>query len=136
MAYDKLNGSVRVPIQQLFNLHGKIAIVTGATGGIGSPVTVALAEAGASIVSIQVPKDINADALRIAVEATGQTFRHFECNLMDASSIKTCFTEIWDAGIVPDILFHAAGITHKSTVVETSVGTLDRVGSHIIRSSA
>lgn len=116
-----------VSTQDLFSLRGKTAIVTGATGGIASVVTVALAEAGASIVSIEVPKDPNSEKLKAAIESTGQTVKQFECNLLDASSIVACFNEIWNAGVVPDILFHAAGVTHGSAVVETTVETLNKV---------
>jgi 2-deoxy-D-gluconate 3-dehydrogenase len=46
-----------VPVRDLFDLTGKTAILTGATGGIGLATTTALAEAGADIVSIQMPTD-------------------------------------------------------------------------------
>jgi hypothetical protein len=35
-------GSCRIPLTQLFSLHGKTAIVTGGTGGLGSEMTLAL----------------------------------------------------------------------------------------------
>ena len=38
----------------LFSLKGRTALVTGATRGIGHSMTIALAEAGADIVLIQV----------------------------------------------------------------------------------
>src|SRR5262245_44348071 len=36
-------------VQDLFNLHGKVAIVTGACGWLGSAISRALAEAGATL---------------------------------------------------------------------------------------
>lgn len=120
-------GTARTPTRDLFSLKGKTAIVTGATGGIGLVVATALAESGASVISIQIPNDPNSETLRQAIESTGQTFKSFDCNLLDASSIKQCFESIWAAGVVPDILFHAAGVTHRSMIVDTTVDTLNRV---------
>ncbi len=127
MSGNTTDGTTRTPTRDLFSLAGRIAIVTGATGGIGLVVATALAESGASIVSIQIPNDPNSQTLRQAVEGAGQTFKSFDCNLLDAPSIKECFERIWAAGVVPDILFHAAGITHRSMIVDTTVETLNRV---------
>ena len=49
---------------QVFSLTGKTAILTGATGGLGTSLAVALAKAGASIVSIEIPNDPNSEALK------------------------------------------------------------------------
>ncbi|KIW14472.1 hypothetical protein PV08_07256 [Exophiala spinifera] len=115
-------GTTRVPTNSLFSLQGKTVIVTGATGGIGLPVAVALAESGASIVSIQLPGDTNSEKLRKAIEQAtgGQNIKQFECDLLDSTSIADCFERIWTAGVIPDILFHAAGITHRSMASEPS----------------
>ena len=127
MHTDSSNGFTRTPAKDLFSLRDKLTVVTGGTGGIGLVVATALAEAGSSIVSIQVSNDPNGHKLREAVEAAGQTFQTFEADLLDAKSIQDCFERIWAAGVDPDILFHAAGITHRSPVVDTTVETLNRV---------
>jgi 2-deoxy-D-gluconate 3-dehydrogenase len=41
----------------LFSLQGHTALVTGGTRGIGQAMTIALAEAGADIILVQVSKD-------------------------------------------------------------------------------
>lgn len=39
-------------VKDLFNLDGKVAIVTGASKGLGQGMTIALAEAGANVVGV------------------------------------------------------------------------------------
>jgi 2-dehydro-3-deoxy-D-gluconate 5-dehydrogenase len=127
MSADTSNGHPRTPTTDLFSIKDKVVIMTGATGGIGIVIATALAEAGASIVSIQIPNDPNGERLRQAVENAGQKFQSFEADLFQAKSIQDCFARIWAAGVIPDVLLVAAGITHRSLVVDTTVETLDRV---------
>jgi hypothetical protein len=49
------SGTARMSsIQQLFSLEGKTALVTGGTRGLGQAMAIAMAEAGADILLVQV----------------------------------------------------------------------------------
>lgn len=115
------------PILDLFSLKGKNVVITGATGGIGLEVTLALAQAGADIVSIEMPRDPSSAELRRAIEETGRRLNVFECNIKDHQSIKDTFAAIWKSGVVPDILVNCAGITRIMTIEDTSVQDIDDV---------
>ncbi len=116
-----------VSVAGLFDLRGKTVIVTGGTGGIGLVLTVALAEAGADIVSIQIPNDPGASHLRDTVEHLGRNFRYFDSNLKDYASLAQTFEGIWRSGCTPDILLNCAGITRHSKVEDTPIAYLDDV---------
>lgn len=115
-------------ILDTFSLAGKTVIITGATGGIGVEVSSALADAGADIVSLELPNDPLSDNLRRAIEPTGRKLTTFDCNVKDDKSIKAAFAQMWKAGIVPDILVNGAGITRLQTVEGTTVADIDAVG--------
>lgn len=114
-------------ILEKFSLANKTVIITGATGGIGAEITVALAEAGANIVSLELPNDPLSAALRHAIKPTGRQLTPFECNIRDDQSIKAAFAAIWKSGIVPNILVNGAGVTRHTTVEDTPVADLDTV---------
>ncbi|KAJ5736036.1 uncharacterized protein N7483_001161 [Penicillium malachiteum] len=97
-------------LTDLFSVRGKKAIWTGITGGLGKSLGIALAEAGANVVSIQLPGDSAVGTLEKEVRSFGAEFHRFDCNLGDSVSVPKCFTDIWMSGIVPDILVNCAGI--------------------------
>jgi 2-deoxy-D-gluconate 3-dehydrogenase len=109
-------GSTDVLSPELFSLNGKTAIVTGATGGLGSSMTLALAEAGANIVSIQQPHDSLGPTLQKAIHKAGQSMHVFECDLADSTALRATIHQMWEAGVVPDILLNCAGINRRGKI--------------------
>ena len=71
--------------------------------------TIALAEAGANIVSIQQPGDASEPTLRKAIQETGRALQVFECELSDSAALRATVHRMWDAAVVPDILLNCAG---------------------------
>lgn len=111
MAHINQMGEGKLPsIQELFSLEGKTAIATGATGGLGLSMSLALMEAGADLVSIQLAGDPRADMLKRGADELGRKLTVFETDVADSAKLRACFADIWKAGIVPDILLNCAGI--------------------------
>lgn len=123
----KTNSMAASYLEDMFSLKGKTAIMTGATGGLGSSMALALAKAGASIVSIELPDDPNSANLVKSISDAGSTLQAFYCDLGSAEQLRACFGQIWDAGIVPDILVNSAGIARRNKCEDATDAELDLV---------
>lgn len=96
----------------------KTAIVTGAGGGLGKAISLALAEEGARVAAC----DIAADALDDTVSRSPQTgqIKPFKFDLGDAGAMIEAVSQIRsDMGVV-DILVNVTGGPPPSAAVETS----------------
>lgn len=114
-------------VAKLFSLEGKTAVVTGGSGGLGVAMTSALAEAGANIVSIQIPNDPNGENLRKIIEQHGRSFSKFECNVRDAAELRATFQKIWERNVAPDVLLNCAGIQRRAKVEDFTDEDIDAV---------
>jgi 2-deoxy-D-gluconate 3-dehydrogenase len=114
-------------VAELFSLQGKTAICTGGTGGLGLSMAIALAEAGADIVSIQIKDDARASMLEEGVKACGRTLKVFEADVADSPSLRACFAKIWESGVTPDILLNCAGINRRAKVEDFTDENIDAV---------
>jgi hypothetical protein len=126
-------GEGKLPsVAELFSLEGKTAIVTGGTGGLGLSMAVALAEAGADIVSIQIAGDPRAEMLVEGVKQCGRKLQVYEADVSDSPKLRETFQKIWSDGVVPDILLNCAGINRRSKVEDFKDEDIDAVRNHIL----
>ena len=92
----------------MFDLTGKTALVTGATGGIGAAIAKALHKAGATVAisgtRAQVLEELKA-------ELGGERVFVLPCNLSDAAAVEKLVPEAEAAMGGLDILVNNAGIT-------------------------
>lgn len=80
-------------VQELFDLSGKVALITGGTGHLGSAMARALAEAGASVV-ITSRDAKRAQAAASALPRVARTKHHgVALDQMDAVSVERGFTQ-------------------------------------------
>jgi 3-oxoacyl-[acyl-carrier protein] reductase len=98
----------------MFNLSGKTALVTGASGGIGSAVAKALAAQGARVAL----SGTRAEALaKVAAEIGGDVVT-LPCNLGDAEAVEALIPAAVEAlGGKLDILINNAGVTRDNLVM-------------------
>ena len=97
----------------MFDLTGKTALVTGASGGIGSAVARALAAQGATVAL----SGTREDALKaVAAEIPGAVI--VPCNLGDAEAVEGLIPAALEAlGGKIDILVNNAGVTRDNLVM-------------------
>ena len=72
-------------VTNLFQLDGKVAIVTGASTGLGQGMTLGLAEAGADIVGVDC---VEAPETRAQVEQLGRRYHGIVCDLRSVEPVE------------------------------------------------
>lgn len=103
--------------QNLFDLSGRVAVVTGGTTGIGHAISLGLAEAGADVIpSSRRTEQVEKAAAEI--EGVGRRSLRVPSDVLDRGSlVKLHDAAIKEFGRV-DILVNAAGVTHKAPTLE------------------
>ncbi len=98
----------------MFSLEGMTALVTGASGGIGSSIALALARQGARIAL----SGSNGEKLRIfreqLIDETGGDHVEITCNLSDSAQVEELVPAAIDTMGKLDILVNNAGITRDN----------------------
>lgn len=107
----------------MFNLSGKTAIVTGASGGIGSAIADALARQGARVVL----SGTRLDALEALAASIGEMARIVPADLADPGQAEALVKAAEQQVGSIDILVHNAGITRDGLVMRMSDDDWSRV---------
>ena len=121
----------------MFSLKGKIALVTGASYGIGFAIAKGLAEAGARIVF----NDINEELVNKGLEAykeIGIEAKGYVCDVTDEKAVADMVSKIENEVGITDILVNNAGIIKRIPMHEMSaedfrkVVDVDLIGPFIV----
>ena len=98
----------------MFDLTGMTALVTGASGGIGSSIAKALAAQGATLAL----SGSNEDKLKAFAAELGGDHKTVVCNLSDPASVDALVPQAVEAlGGKIDILVNNAGITRDNLIL-------------------
>lgn len=105
----------------MFDLNGKVALVTGGDSGLGQAMTLALAEAGANIVVAYNSNRTKAEETSQRVEQLGVKALPVQVNVADEESVANMLaTSVAGLGEI-DILVNSAGINRRGACVDLSV---------------
>jgi len=100
-------------------LHGKIALVTGATSGVGREIALSLAAEGASVAVNFRSSEKDAEALVDEIAAKGGKAKAYKADVADYAAVKAMVDDIVrDFGGV-NILINNAGLALRQRFMET-----------------
>lgn len=103
----------------MFNMKGRVALVTGASSGLGTQFARALADNGASVVLVARRAD-RLKALKDEIEAKGGKAIAAEADVTDRAAMTRAFDAAEKAFGTVTILVNNAGIAHGGRAVEMS----------------
>lgn len=121
-------------IQSLFDLNGKSALVTGATGALGSAAAKALAGAGAHV-TIAGGNGEALSALEAELKAMGASVTSIQKRPSDAASCDEIVTRAVKSGGGLDILVSASGTAVVKPIIDMEDEDYDRVMEANVRQS-
>ena len=114
------------PPRNPFDLHGRIAMVTGGGTGLGRAFATALAQAGADVALCARRRDpLAATASELA--GTGRRVACVAMDVTDEASVTTAFAEVSAQLGTPDILVNNAGINRPMFATQLTAADWDAV---------
>ena len=102
-------------ISNLFKLDGKVAIVTGASTGLGQGMSLGLAEAGADVVGVDY---VEAPETRARIEQLGRRYHGIVCDLRSIDPVEQIVRDAVTTFGHIDILVNNAGIIRRADALE------------------
>ena len=109
-----------------FDLNGKIAIVTGASQGIGETIAVEMAKSGAIVFCLARNKNA-LDSTINKIISNGDKASAYSCDISDNEQFNNIVTDIFKEYGSIDILVNNAGITNDTLLMRMSDDQWDSV---------
>lgn len=108
-------------------LEGKIAVVTGASRGIGRAIVIRLAREGATVVINYNGSKEKAEEVKQEIEGAGGKAAVCQCNVADFDQCQAFIQKVIDEFGRIDILVNNAGITRDGLLMKMSEEDFDQV---------
>ena len=110
----------------LFNLNGKVAVVTGGGSGIGRAIATVFGRRGAHVIVLDLDEQAAGEtAAAIAAEGGGAGVER--CDVSNAESVTSAFDRVVASAGRLDILVNNAGIAHVGNIEHTPEDDFDRL---------
>lgn len=112
-------------MENLFDLTGKVAVVSGASSGLGADAALAYAKAGADV-ALLARRAEKLNGVKAEIEKLGQKAIAVVCDVTKEESVKQAIEEVVLAFGKIDILLNNAGIAVRGGVESMSVEEWDK----------
>ena len=110
----------------MFNLTGKVAVVTGGGSGIGRAIASTFARQGARLVVLDLDEGAAGETAAAIVDGGGVA-RAMPCDVADGAWVTAVFDRIVGQDGRIDILVNNAGVAHVGTIEQTGEADFDRL---------
>jgi 2-deoxy-D-gluconate 3-dehydrogenase len=111
----------------MFDLSGRVALVTGCRRGIGLAMAEALARAGADIIGVSAQLETNGSEAQRRVQAAGRSFTGFQVDLADRAAVEDLAGTLARTAPPVHILVNNAGAIARIPAVDHDTATWDRI---------
>ena len=108
-------------------LEGKVAIITGASRGIGKEIAKTFIAQGATVAFTYLSSDEKAKALESELSANGGTIKGFKSNAAEFDSAQKLADEVMAEFGQIDVLVNNAGITRDNLLMRMNEESWDEV---------
>lgn len=112
-------------MENYFDLTGKVAVVTGASSGLGADAAIAYANAGADV-ALLARRTEKLNEVKAEIEKIGRKVVAVSCDVTNEESVKTAMETVLDAFGHIDILLNNAGVAVRGGVDSMSVEDWDK----------
>lgn len=108
------------------SLSGRVAVITGASKGLGKQMAIALSQEGATVAVVARSKDL-LEKVKAEIESNGGKAHAFVADVREKSEVSRMATQVRGAVGAPDILINNAGINLRKPLHEFSLEEWHRV---------
>lgn len=114
-------------MQDLFRLDGRVALITGGGGGLGTVFARALAGAGAQVALLGRRKEVVQTAAQAIAEASGQRVIAVAGDVADEAQVQAAIAQVQQELGRLDILVNGAGVNIRKPAVDFTLDDWRRV---------
>ena len=108
-------------------LNGKVALVTGASRGIGREIALTLAKEGANVIINYNGSKERAEEVKNTIESAGGSASVYQCNVSDFEACEAMMKDLIKEFGHIDILVNNAGITKDNLIMKMKEEDFDAV---------